>query len=67
MTGRRMAMLMALAWASVLPAAAQVTSGRLLNASREPQSWLTYSGNYSGWRYSELSEINTRNVPQLRV
>jgi hypothetical protein len=27
---------------------AQVTSGRILNANREPQNWLTYSASYIG-------------------
>ena len=67
MTGRRMAMLAILACASVAPALAQVTSARLLNAAREPQSWLTFGGSYAGWRYSALDQINVRNVPQLRV
>jgi PQQ-dependent dehydrogenase (methanol/ethanol family) len=32
-----------------------------------PGDWLTYNGNLSGNRYSELSEINTKNVNQLRL
>jgi len=30
-------------------------------------NWLTYNGDYSGRRYSALSEINARNVSQLRA
>ena len=44
-----------------------VTYERILNSSREPQNWLTYSGRYSGWRYSTLDSINTRNVSRLRL
>jgi alcohol dehydrogenase (cytochrome c) len=44
-----------------------VTYERLLNAAREPDSWLTYSGRYSGWRYSVLDRINTANVSRLRL
>ena len=44
---------------------AQVSSERLLQARQEPQNWLTYSGDYSGWRYSSLKQINTANVQQL--
>ncbi len=29
---------------------AQVTFERLVNSSKEPQNWLTYSGNYAGRR-----------------
>jgi len=46
-------------------ARAQVTYERILNASREPQNWLTYSGDYRGWRYSTLGQINTSNVHSL--
>lgn len=52
-----------LAFASV--ASAQVTSDRLLNASKEPQNWLTYNGDYAGRRFSSLEQINAGNVPQL--
>ena len=46
-------------------ASAQVTFDRILNSSREPQNWLTYSGDYSGRRFSELRQINTDNVKTL--
>lgn len=32
-----------------------------------PGDWLTYNGNLNGNRYSELSQINTSNVNQLRL
>jgi PQQ-dependent dehydrogenase (methanol/ethanol family) len=32
-----------------------------------PGDWLTYNGSLSGNRYSELSEVNTTNVNQLRL
>ncbi|MGB7845280.1 MAG: PQQ-dependent dehydrogenase, methanol/ethanol family [Candidatus Acidiferrum sp.] len=44
---------------------AQVTFDRILHASKEPQNWLTYSGDYSGRRHSELTQINTENVKSL--
>ena len=31
----------------------------------DPAVWLTYGKNLSGWRYSELAQINTSNVSQL--
>jgi alcohol dehydrogenase (cytochrome c) len=49
------------------PLAAQVTYDRILHADREPQNWLTYSGNYSGIRYSPLSRINRDNVKNLEL
>jgi alcohol dehydrogenase (cytochrome c) len=45
----------------------QVTYERLLRAAREPQNWLTYSGRYSGWRYSTLNQINTGNASRLAM
>ena len=62
-----------LAWslllASCLPA--QVTSGvtfdRLLQAQKEPQNWLTYSGTYSGQRYSLLNQITPANAKDLEL
>ena len=48
---------------------AQVTPDRLLHADREPQNWLSYSGNYAGHRYSPLSQINRtqRQEPPAEV
>src|SRR5215475_13609922 len=48
-------------------AMAQVSPDRLLNAAREPQQWLTYSGTYNGQRISALDQINIRNVHQLAL
>jgi alcohol dehydrogenase (cytochrome c) len=44
---------------------AQVTAERLLNAGKEPQNWLMYSGGYSGLRYSTLDQINASNAGGL--
>jgi alcohol dehydrogenase (cytochrome c) len=44
---------------------AQVTAERLLNAGKEPQNWLMYSGGYSGLRYSTLDEIDASNAGRL--
>jgi len=38
-----------------------------LEASPPSANWLTYHGDYSGRRFSALSEINTGNVAQLRA
>ena len=45
----------------------QVTYERLLGAAQEPQNWLTYSGRYSGWRYSTLDQINSGNAARLAM
>jgi alcohol dehydrogenase (cytochrome c) len=44
---------------------AQVSFDRLLNSTKEPQNWMTYSGDYSGKRFSTLDQINTDNVRTL--
>ena len=31
----------------------------------EPQNWLMTRGNYAGWSYSPLDQINTSNVKNL--
>jgi alcohol dehydrogenase (cytochrome c) len=46
---------------------AQVNYERLLKSAQEPQNWLTYSGDYKGWRYSGLKQINASNIGQLAV
>ena len=46
---------------------AQVTHERLLNAAKEPGNWLTYSGGFSGQRYSTLSQITPDNVKDLTL
>src|SRR5690348_9684239 len=51
-----------------LPAlAADVTSDRLMNPSKEPQNWLMVNKDYSSHRYSELDQINKDNVKNLHV
>jgi alcohol dehydrogenase (cytochrome c) len=42
---------------------ADVTDSRLVNP--EPQNWLMYRGNYSGWGYSPLEQITPANVKKL--
>jgi alcohol dehydrogenase (cytochrome c) len=44
-----------------------VTFDRLLNPEREPQNWLTYSGNVKGQRYSPLMQITPGNVKDLEL
>src|SRR5690242_4645455 len=60
----RMLVLLALVAAA---SPAEVTYDRLLHADREPHNWLSYSGNYSGHRYSPLTQINRSNVKNLQL
>ena len=52
---------------ALLPMAAvaysPVTDARLTNP--EPENWLQIRGNYQGWMYSPLDQINTTNVKHL--
>ena len=53
-------------WGSLLSCGfAQVTPERLVNSAKEPQNWMTYSGDYSGKRFSALDQINTKNASTL--
>lgn len=45
---------------------AQVSFERLKQATEEPRNWLTYSGNYSSNRYSDLDEITPENIAGLQ-
>ena len=60
----RMLLLLPLLFAA---SSADVTYDRLLRADREPHNWLLYSGNYSGHRYSPLSQVNRGNVGNLQL
>lgn len=53
---------------SAVTAAAQVrvSSERLSDAASEPESWLTYSGSYSGQRFSTLQQVTKKSVHLLR-
>src|ERR1700689_4608718 len=47
--------------------AADMTFERALNANKEPQNWLLYYGNYQGYRFSQLNQINTDTVKNLKL
>jgi alcohol dehydrogenase (cytochrome c) len=47
--------------------AADMTFERALNASKEPHNWLLHHGNYEGHRFSQLKDINTGNVKNLKI
>src|SRR5882672_11045236 len=47
--------------------AADMTHERALNAAKEPHNWLLHHGNYEGHRFSQLKDINTGNVKNLKI
>ena len=64
MTARRLVIFfVAVALAETL--GAQVSPDRILNAQKEPQNWLTYSGSYLSQRYSQLTQITPTNAKDL--
>jgi len=44
-----------------------ITFERIQNSNREPQNWLTYSGNNMGQRYSPLTQVTPQNVQNLEL
>lgn len=48
-----------------LSADAQVSFNRIADAENDPDTWLTYSGNYHSTRYSKLKQINSSNIQKL--
>src|ERR1700757_444738 len=47
--------------------AADMTFERALNAAKEPQNWILHHGNYQGYRFSQLKQIDTGTVKNLKV
>ncbi|WP_072392454.1 methanol/ethanol family PQQ-dependent dehydrogenase [Hyphomicrobium sp. CS1GBMeth3] len=39
----------------------------VMKATSDPNNWAMQQGQYSGWRYSELDQVNTSNVKDLKV
>ena len=64
---RRLLLVLLLAMMAPFAMHAQVTYDRLLNAAKEPQNWLTYSGGYSSNRHSLLTQIDQNNVKRLQI
>ena len=42
-----------------------ILAAATLSQGADDKGWETYGGNYAGWRYSELAQINTENVTRL--
>jgi quinohemoprotein ethanol dehydrogenase len=55
-----------LAHAQTTRSAGAIDDRRLLDADREPQSWLTHGGTYLEQRYSTLDQINVDTVARLK-
>src|SRR5579872_357933 len=62
-TTRRLAVFLSIAGSL----SAQVTFDRLVNAPKEPQNWLTYSGNLMSQRYTPLDQVTPQNVKNLEL
>src|SRR5262249_2414926 len=50
-----------------IPDLKPITSERLLKGTTDTANWLQYGGNYEGWRFSPLTDINRQNVKKLQV
>ena len=64
--GALMCSLLAATALSPVPAA-DMTQERALNVGKEPQNWLLHHDNYQGWRFSQLKQINTDTVKNLKL
>jgi PQQ-dependent dehydrogenase (methanol/ethanol family) len=53
--------------AAVLAAAPASANDQLQKMSQNPKDWVMPAGNYANTRYSELKQINTKNVGKLQV
>ena len=43
-----------------------MTHERALSVTKEPHNWLLHHGNYQGWRFSSLKDINTDTIKNLK-
>jgi alcohol dehydrogenase (cytochrome c) len=64
---RNVLLLLALVVVAAQSIDAQVSNARLLNAAKEPQNWLTYSGTYDNQRHSLLKTITPANAKNLEL
>ncbi len=61
------ALLLGLGLVSAAQDSIEVTYDEILHAASHPSEWLTYGGNYSSQRFSELKQINKQNVNTLKL
>ena len=68
---RRWIIMLVMVWLVMVPMSllaaewSEVTDGRLLEADKDANNWLTYYRTYNGWCYSLLSQINAQTVKRL--
>ena len=58
---------MAAVLALLLVASSAFANSELLRMARDASQWPMANGNYQGWNYSALDQINTYNVQNLQV
>ena len=56
-----------LAGAALTMSASAMANEELLKLQQDPNYWVMPSGNYAGWRYSELKQINSQNAHQMQA
>src|SRR5436305_12510898 len=62
---KRFAVLICFTAVLAAAAGAQVSFDRIAGAVKQPQDWLTYSGNLAGRRHSSLIQITPQNAANL--
>src|SRR6185295_11117580 len=62
---RNFLLLLCLAQFSCQPKKGWIDKDRILNASNEPQNWMSLGGNYEMQHFSALKKINKQNVKDL--
>ncbi len=56
-----------LAGAALTMSASAMANEELLKLQQDANYWVMPSGNFSGWRYSELNQINSGNAHQMQA
>lgn len=56
-----------LAGAALSVSASAMANEELLKLQQDPNYWVMPSGNFAGWRYSELNQINNQNAHELQA
>ncbi|MCU4162273.1 PQQ-dependent dehydrogenase, methanol/ethanol family [Acidiphilium sp. AL] len=64
--GFSLLLLTAVASASPVAKYDPVTSNDLVNAAANTSNWIIYGHTYNNWRYSQLKQITTKNVKNLK-
>src|SRR3990170_1479409 len=53
--------------ASVALSSPVLANPDVTKATADPNNWAMQQGSYNGWRYSQLDQINTGNVKDMKV